>query len=63
MTITEAIETAARSFDELIEQELADLAASGADDDVLAQARARLTARRTAILAELWTKLERDPPA
>ena len=58
MTIPEALETAARGLDAVIEEELRELAARGTADDVLVQERARLEARRTAILAELWTKLE-----
>jgi hypothetical protein len=59
MTITEAMELVARGLDDLIEQELGELAARGTGEDLLAE-RARLDARRAAILAELWTKLERD---
>jgi hypothetical protein len=58
MTIPEAMETAARGLDALIEQELGELEARGTGEDVLVQARARLAAWRTATLAELWTKLE-----
>ena len=60
MTITEAMETAARGLDAVIEEELGELAARGTAEDVLVQERARRAARRTAILAELWTKLEAD---
>ena len=58
MTIPEAMETTARGLDGVIEEELGKLAARGTAEDVLIQERARLEARRTAILAELWTKLE-----
>ena len=58
MTIPEAMETAARGLDAVIEEELRELAARGTADEVLIQERARLAARRTAILADLWTKLE-----
>jgi len=58
MTIADAMALVARGLDELIEQELGALAAHGTGEDVLAQTRARLDAQRTAILADLWTKLE-----
>ena len=60
MTIADALETAARGLDAVIAEELRELAARGTADDVLIQERARLEARRTAILADLWTKLEGD---
>ena len=58
LTIAEAMETAARGLDAAIAEELAELAARGTAEDVLVQERARLEAKRTAILAELWTNLE-----
>lgn len=62
MTIPEAMEMVARALDALIEQELGELEARATVEDVLIQERARLEARRTAILAELWTKLEGARP-
>ncbi len=63
-TIPEAIETAAAGLDVIIEHELRELAANGADDDILTDHRARLAAWRRDTLADLWVKFEdRDTDA
>jgi hypothetical protein len=58
MTLADAMETAARGLDALIEKELGELEARGTGEAVLVAERARLAAWRQATLAALWMKFE-----
>ena len=60
MTMQEALETLTLALDEWFGRELAELAASGAAEAVLAQRRVELAAKRTEILAGVWEKLEHE---
>jgi hypothetical protein len=58
------MELAAGALDWFIEQEVAELAATGASDAVLTDKRAELAAWRQDLLAALWLKFEgREPDA